>query len=166
MRMSKATDTKGHLFELLREFDTTMLVTVDNDGGLHARPMAVGSLEADGDTYLVTSIESPKVAEIEDYPNVTLTFQSDHQFAALRGRATIVRDRKLIEKLWKEPWKVWFPKGKDDPAIALLRFDAQSGEYWDNSGLQGLKYAFAAAKSYAKGDRPEADEDQHSRVRL
>jgi general stress protein 26 len=60
MRMSKATDTKGHLFELLREFDTTMLVTVDNDGGLHARPMAVGSLEADGDTYLVTSVVSCK----------------------------------------------------------------------------------------------------------
>jgi general stress protein 26 len=145
--MSKATDTKEHLYELLQDFDTTMLVTVDNDGGLHARPMAVASLEADGDTYLVTSIESPKVAEITEYPHVTLTFQSSDQYAALRGRATVLRDRKLIEKLWKEAWKVWFTKGKDDPAIALLRFDAESGEYWDNSGMQGLKYAYSAAKS-------------------
>ena len=164
--MKKATDTREHLFELLRDFDTTMLVTVDNDGGLHARPMAVASLEPDGDTYLVTSIESPKVAEVEHYPQVTLTFQINDQYAALRGRAAIVRDRKLIEKLWKEPWKVWFPEGKDDPTIALLRFDADSGEYWDNSGMQGLKYAFTAAKSYVKGERPPTDDDQHSRVRL
>src|SRR5690606_29036433 len=80
-KMKQATDTKEHLFELLRDFDTTMLVTVDNDGGLHARPMAVASLEPDGDTYLVTSIESPKVAEVEHYPQVTLTFQSNDQYA-------------------------------------------------------------------------------------
>lgn len=164
--MSNATDTKEHLFELLKDFDTTMLVTVDNDGGLHARPMAVASLEADGDTYLVTSIESPKVAEIKDYPSVALTFQSGRQYAALRGRAAIVRDRHLIGKLWKAPWKLWFPKGKDDPEITLLKFDAESGEYWDNSGTQGLRYAFAAAKSYVKGDRPQTDEGQHSRVRM
>lgn len=162
----EATDTKEHLFELLRDFDTTMLVTVDNDGALHARPMAVASLEADGDTYLVTSAESPKVAEVKEYPQVTLTFQSNDQYAALRGRAVVVRDRKLVEQLWKEPWKLWFPKGKDDPSIVFLRFEAESGEYWDNSGMQGIKYAFSAAKSYVKGERPPTGEDQHGRVRL
>jgi general stress protein 26 len=78
----------------------------------------------------------------------------------------VVRDPALIDRLWKEAWKVWFPRGKSDPSIALLRFDAERGEFWDNSGLQGLSYVFEAAKAYVRGERPHVDPDQHGQVRL
>jgi general stress protein 26 len=154
------------LYELLKEFDNAMLITHPPLGAIHARPMAVAELRPDADAYFVTAIDSPKVAEIEANPDVTLTFQSDNQFAAVYGRATVVRDRALLDRLWKEPWKVWFPQGKDDPSVALLKFDAERGEYWDNSGAEGLKYVFSAAKAYVSGETPKTDEKQHGRVRL
>jgi general stress protein 26 len=160
------TDSRERLYELLEHFDTAMLVTRGADGHMHARPMAVADLRANADTYLVTSIESPKVDEIERNSDVTLTFQDGNCYATLCGHVEIIRDRAVIERLWKEPWKVWFPQGKDDPSIAVLRFDADHGEYWDNSGARGLKYAFEAAKAYVKGETPQTDRAQHSRLHL
>lgn len=162
----KTTERKEHLYDMLEDFDTAMMVTRSDEGHMHARPMAVAELRADADAYFVTSIDSPKVAQIEADPAVTLTFQSSSQFASVCGHVRIVRDQALIDRLWKEAWKVWFPKGKTDPSIALLKFDADHGEYWDNAGAQGLKYAFEAAKAYVKGETPKADQKQHAKVEL
>ena len=164
--MAQATERKEHLYDLLQDFDTAMLITRSTDGGMHARPMAVAELEGDGDALFVTRIDSPKVAEIESDADVTLTFQHSNKFAAVYGRAMLVRDRALIERLWKEAWKVWFPQGKADPTLTLLKFDADHGEYWDNTGMEGMKYVFEAAKAYARGDTPRTDEKQHGRVDL
>jgi general stress protein 26 len=40
----------------------------------------------------------------------------------------------------------WFPGGKDDPKLALLRFDAESAEIWldDSSLLAGIKLLMGA----------------------
>jgi general stress protein 26 len=29
-------------------------------------------------------------------------------------------------------FKIWFPKGKDDPEVALLRVTLEKAEYWDS----------------------------------
>jgi general stress protein 26 len=155
-----------HLYDLLKGFDTAMLVTRAADGHLHARPMAVAELRADADAYFVTSVDSPKVAEIYADADVLLTFQSAHQYAAVYGRVNVVRERGLIDRLWQESWRVWFPRGKSDPAIALLRFDADRGEFWNDAGMRGVQYAFRAAKAYLSGETPRIDRDQHGRMRL
>jgi general stress protein 26 len=97
---------------------------------------------------------------------VVITFQSSRQFAAVYGRAELVRDRNLIDQLWSEAWKVWFPEGKADPTLCLIRVDSREGEYWDNAGMQGVKYAFEAAKAYMQGRTPAPDEKQNAKVRL
>jgi len=164
--MPTTEDRREHLYDLLKDFDTAMLVTRSDDGHMHARPMAVAEMRPDADAYFVTGIDSPKVAEINASSDVTLTFQSKTQFASVSGRATIVRDRALIDRLYKEDWKIWFPKGKTDPSISILQFNAQDGEYWDNAGAQGVKFLFKAAKAYVKGEQPTKDQKQHAKVDL
>jgi hypothetical protein len=69
--------------------------------------------------------------------------------------------------MWKEVWKVWFPAGKSDPNIALLKFTAHEGEYWDNAGLQGLQYVYKAATAYLTVEAlKSAGNAQHAKVRL
>jgi general stress protein 26 len=155
-----------HLYDLLEDFATAMLITRAADGHLHARPMAVAELRADADAYFVTSIDSPKIAEIESDADVLLTFQSERQYATVYGRVNVIQDSQLIDRLWKEAWRVWFPLGKSDPSIALLRFDAERGEFWDNAGTRGVQYVFEAAKAYLRGETPQTDRNQHGRVRL
>jgi general stress protein 26 len=159
------TDTHQHLFELIHDFDTAMLIT-HTEGVCHARPMAVAEIREGADAYFATHIDSPKIAEIEDNPRVLVTMQSRSEYAAINGDASIVRDRAEIARLWKDTWKVWFPGGKDDPKLCLLKVTADHGEYWDNSGTEGLKYLFEGAKAVLQGRTPDSDAGQHAKVDL
>jgi general stress protein 26 len=152
-----------HLYDLLEGFDTAMLVTRGHDGHMHARPMAVAEMHADADCYFVTSIDSPKVAEIYADADVLLTFQSAHQYAAIYGRVNIVRERALIDRLWRDTWKMWFPRGASDPTIALLRFDADRGELWNDLGLLGVQYKFEGTKAYMQRDIATAERQRQLR---
>lgn len=161
------TNPQKHLYELLKDFSTAMLVSNDQDGQMHARPMAVADLRPDADAYFATSLQSPKVAEIQTFPEVLLSFQSATQFASIRGTATLVKDRQLVDTLWSEAWRAWFPGGKDDPNLVFIRVDAREGEFWDNSGTQGLSYAFEGLKAILKGEKLENDKGgAHAKLRL
>jgi len=164
--MASTTETKQHLFDVLKGFDTAMLVTHSSGNGLHARPMAVAELRPGADMYFSTSLQSPKIAEISSNPAVAVTFQSRSQFASVYGNAYVVRDRALIERLWSEAWRVWFPGGKHDPSLCLIRVEAREAEYWDNAGTQGIKYVLEAVKAYAKGETPAVDNNQNAKVGL
>ena len=158
-------DTEKHFSDLLTEFKTGMLVTRTGES-MHARPMTVAGLSNDGHVYLASSIASPKVAEIEAQPHVILTFQANLQFVTLEGLATVTRDRALIDKLWSDTWKVWFPGGKEDPELCLLEIHPGGGEYWDNSGAKGLRYMIEGLKAVFQERKPETDASQHAKVDL
>jgi general stress protein 26 len=82
----------------------------------------------------------------------------------LTGKANVTSDPKMIDEVWNEAMRVWFPKGKDDPALCIVCVRPFEGEYWDNSGARGLKYLFDAAKAYVTGTTPEATPQQHGTV--
>lgn len=52
-------------------------------------------------------------------------------FACLSGSAQIQNDFAMIEKLWSPQVEAWFPGGRNDPNLALLRFDIDSAELWE-----------------------------------
>ncbi len=159
-------DAREHLFELTKHFKAAMLISHQQDGSLHARPMAVAELKPDADAYFSTSIESPKIAEIEADPRVLITFQGRNEFASIEGTATVVRDRALIDRLWAEDWRLWFPEGKNDPNLCILKVSAQRGEYWDTSGVQGIKFLFEGMKAIIQGRQPVKSAAQNAKVEL
>jgi general stress protein 26 len=159
---------REHLVNILKDFDTAMLLTRTGGGQLRARPMALAEVQDDGTVYLAAQINSEKVHELVADPSVGLALQGKMKFASVSGRATVNRDRSLIERLWKDSWKVWFPNGKSDPDICIIAFDAMEGEYWDNSGLSGVKFVIKAAKALLTGDqmRGSGDPDANAKVAL
>lgn len=158
------TDRAEKLHDLVADFSDAMLVTRSLQGSLHARPMRIAALEHEADLWFVTSSHSGKIDEIDQKPEVNVTMQGGGKYVSLSGRVSMEDDRKKIDELWREPMRTWFPEGKDDPRIMLLRFDAREGEYWDRSGAEGAKYSFRAGKAYAKGETPELDSSLHSKV--
>jgi general stress protein 26 len=157
-----------HLRELLAEFGTAMLVTRTADGRLRGRPMAVAEVEADGTLWFATDRHSGKVEELAHDGHAAVTMQSGSKYVSLSGTAAVVDDRAKAAELWKPAFQVWFPGGKDDPGLILLRLDPAAGEYWDNSGTGGLKYLIEAGKALVTGSRPDVGDDPkvHGRVRL
>ncbi|HEY8924507.1 MAG TPA: pyridoxamine 5'-phosphate oxidase family protein [Polyangia bacterium] len=153
-------EKRDRLQELVSKFSTAMLVTRTRDGGMRARPLAIAGKRKDGGLYFSTAIESPKVDELEADAHVAVTMQEGRRFVSLSGVARVVRDRALVEELWAEDWKVWFPKGKDDPSLAIVVIEPHEAAYWDTSGTSGLRYVFEMAKAYATGTRPPSDDDE------
>lgn len=158
--------TRERFYEIIKGFSSGMLVTRAPEGQLRSRPMSLAEVEDGGALYFVTGLDTPKVRELEADAHVNVALQGKTQFASLSGHAEVVRDRAAIERLWSESWRVWFPEGKDDPALCLLRVHPVEGEYWDNAGAKGLRYLFEAAKAYVQGKTPETEKEQNARVQL
>lgn len=160
------TDTREHLQDLISGFNTAMLTTRSADGGVHIRPMRVARMVADQDLLFATGLTTPKVEEIAKNNQVAVTFQGSADYAVLYGTAQVSKDRALIDELWSEAWRVWFPEGKDDPNLCLLAITPVSAEYWDSSGLEGFKYLYEGLKAIWQKRTPEHDQTQHAKVPL
>jgi general stress protein 26 len=160
------TGTREKLMALLKSFRNAMLVTQALDHTLRSRPMALLQVEDNGDCWFMTGFDSGKVDEIERNPMVNVSLQEERKFLSLSGRATISRDRQKIDELWSEHLKVFFPNGKEDPNLVLIRVTPAEGEYWDNDGTQGLKFLVESVKAYVTGTTPNVDEAQHAAVTL
>jgi len=166
--MAQPTDELQKFYELLNRFDTGILVTHIGPNGLHGRPMAVAQVEPNCDVWFLTGLDTPKIEEIRFNDDVLITFQNKRdEFVTLSGRAELVRDSGQVAEIWREPFKVWFPKGQADPNIALLHVHARQGEYWDNAGINRISYLFESVKAYASGEKPNIREgSQHGKVNI
>jgi general stress protein 26 len=135
--------------ELLKGIHIAMMHTVATDGSINSRPMAVQDKTFDGTLWFLTRISSGKVDEIQQNQHITLTLTdpSNAKYLTLKGRASVNQDRAKISELWNSMYKAWFPKGEDDPEIAVLRVDVAEAEYWEASSsslVRGVKYLAAA----------------------
>jgi general stress protein 26 len=162
------TTTQDKLQNLLHDFDAAMLVTRTPEGELRSRPMALANVDADGTLWFFTQSQSGKIDEILHDQHVNVAMQSKRKFVSISGTATLLKDHNKVAKLWNESWKIWFPGGKDDPSLVLLQVRGGTGEYWDHSGLNGIKCLIEAGKAYLSGTRPKVDNDPqiHGKVDL
>ena len=72
-------------------------------------------------------------------------------FASLRGTLQIVNDPATIDRIWNPAVAEWY-EGKDDPKLALVRFDVEDAKIWLSDVEGFLKPAF----NKLFGRKPEA----------
>ncbi|WP_151088619.1 pyridoxamine 5'-phosphate oxidase family protein [Hymenobacter baengnokdamensis] len=154
------------LFEKIKDVRIAMLTTFDEQHALHSRPMATIKPEADGSLLFFTDKESAKVYEVKKDNQVNLSYSdpSANTYASISGRASAYRDEAKIAELWTEPMRGWFPKGKDDPNIMILKVDIDKAEYWDSPSSL-LVQAYAYARAVVTGQRSKDDDvNEHAQV--
>jgi general stress protein 26 len=156
------TEDLRKLKDLIKNIDFCMLTTIDERGDLHSRPMSSnGDIDPNGDLWFFTGASSHKVSEINDTPRVNVSFAdpSNQHYVSVTGRAQLVRDQKKIDELWREQFKMWFPEGKEDPNVALLRIKIEKAEYWD-SPSSTISYALNFVSAIVRGEEPDMGEHQ------
>lgn len=59
----------------------------------------------------------------------------------MQGTLSLDNDRATIDRLWNRFVAAWFEGGKEDPRLALLRFDPHEAEIWldGSSVMAGIK---------------------------
>jgi general stress protein 26 len=117
----------------LSDIKIAMLTTITKEGKSHSRPMYTFELKDDGIIWLFISKDSTKVQEIKENPNVLLNYSNPthNLYVAVNGIAEISDDKSKVEELWSDRFKMWFPYGKEDPNLCLLKIVPQEAEYWD-----------------------------------
>lgn len=139
------------LRELMKDIELCMLTTLEGDGHLHSRPMALQKAEFDGDLWFFTYASSPKIHEIERDPQVNVSFSGSSTWVTCSGKASLVRDKAKMKELWSEPLKAWFPKGLDEPDIGLIKVAVDRAEYWDSPSNVAVRlYGYIKAKATGK----------------
>lgn len=73
-----------------------------------------------------------------------------------------MRDKAKAEELWNPILKAWFPKGLEDPELALLKVEIGKAEYWDlPSGkmiqLAGFVKAIVTGRQVNPGEHEKVD---------
>lgn len=159
-------EKRNKLYDVMESFDTAMLVTRTVAGALRSRPLSITRKRDDARLFFATAFDTGKVAEVEQDPHVNIAMQSRTKYASVSGLARLSRDRALVDELWSEAWKVWFPGGKDDPTLVIVIVEPEEAAYWDASGTTGLRYMFESAKAYVKGERPPSDNDERHTAHL
>lgn len=157
------TDPKARekLYDLIKDIRVAMMTTVESDGSLRSRPMWTQAPDADGHLWFMTRLDSSKTAEIGRDHKVGLAFSEpdDQNYVSISGHAEIVRDRAAIHEHWQESMRTWFPNGKDDPDLALIKVTPEYGEYWDAPSSTML-HAYGYAKAAMTGKPPQRPGDE------
>lgn len=153
------------LIDRIKDIKIAMLTTADAEGGLHSRPMYTQEPEKDGTLWFFTEKDSAKIYEVRKDQHVNLGYSKpeDNLYVSISGTASIVTDQAKIKELYTEGLRAWFPKGSDDPNIALLKISIDRGEYWDQPS-NVLVRAFGYVKAVATGERYQPTSDEHAQV--
>lgn len=149
--------------ELIKEIRIAMLTTIGQSGELHSRPMAVQNREFDGNLWFFTSDKSGKINSIQkdQHVNLALMDSGDQKYISIAGRAELVTDKEKMKEFYNPMVKTWFPKGLEDPEIALLKVEVDSVEYWD-SPSSTVVHVYGLAKAMLTGEPPHLGD--HKRV--
>jgi len=152
-------DPVGTLSELIKDIRLAMFTTIQSDGSLHSRPMATQNVPFDGTLWFLSDADAPKVGEIDRKSEVNIAYVSSESnlYISVSGTAETLRDQAKIDELWTPAMKAFFPGGKDDPGVLLIKVHVHHAQFWKGPAskmiqLIGLTKAALSGTRYNQGE--------------
>jgi len=102
-----------------------------------------GDKEDGGPIYFFGSKSETLVTAMGHTHNAVATYASKGHdlFAHVHGQLVLDQDRAVIDRLWNPMIASWYKDGRDDPDLALIRFDTDSANIWKAETGATLKAA-------------------------
>ena len=161
--MTETADPAAKVAELAKDIQIGMLTTVDEQGHFVSRPMAQQEVEFDGDLWFFAERDSRKIRHIAANPHVGVTLSSGATWISLNGTAEIVTDTAKARELWNTVVEAWMPQGPEDPSVVLIKFNADTAEYWDTPGGR-IASVLSFVKAKATGEPYSGGENETVRL--
>ena len=149
---------------LVEEVKIAMLCSSQGDH-LRSRPMSTAQFDEEGSIWFFTNDHSGKASELVVNHQICLAYSnpSKNSYISISGDARIVNDWQKMKELYNPAINAWFPKGLDDPNLALLKVTPFQAEYWDSSSSKMITL-FNKAKALLTGEKYQ--EGQHGKIEL
>ena len=148
-------EAEAKVWALIKDVRVSMMTTWDGHH-LRSRPMHGYQEAFAGELFFFTRLETGKPHEVAEHHQLNLSYAEPKSstYVSIAGRAEVVQDCALMEKYWNSHVSAWFPKGLDDPDIALIKVVAEGAEYWDGT-TSSMRYLWEVAKANATGSEPD-----------
>lgn len=130
------------------------------DDGSTCRPMGAQKVCDDGNIWFFSEKSSDKNTDIDLNKNVQLFFShpGKSSYLVVNGEAEIITDKNTIAELWTPANKIWFPDGKDDSEISIIKVKPTTAYYWDTNGNKMINF-FKMVVSIATGTNQVSGEE-------
>ena len=142
-----AAEAEKEFWKHLKDSNTGMLGL--DQPGYHSQPMTAFREEETGTIWFFSRNDSDlaRDAAIPDQ-SAMFTYASKDQevWACIHGTLSVSHDQERIDRFWNPVVAAWYPEGKDDPHLTLLRFDADDGQIW-LSKKGPVKFMYEIAKA-------------------
>jgi len=161
-------EAEAKLWSMIKDIKVAMMTSWDGQA-MHSRPMHGFQEEFEGKLYFFTRENSGKTSEISQYDKINLAYADidDNTFVSVSGRGRLSHDQERIRRYWNPMAAAWFPKGVNDPELALIEVEAESAQYWDSTS-SNMRYLWEVAAANLTGREPDMGEnakvDLHGRA--
>ena len=137
-----AVDAETEFWNSLKESNTGMLGL--DQPGHHNQPMTGFAEPATGTIWFFTRNDTDLAGAVaQGAQSAMFTYQAKDQKlqACIHGSLSIDNDRERIERFWNPVVAAWYPDGKKDTHLTLLRFNGEDGRVWvSDKGALGFAY--------------------------
>ena len=148
------------LWAEIDKLHTGMLGIVDGEPQ-HFQPMTAFSEREAGRIWFFTRTDTDMSKDVAQPRQAMFIIQSKDQElqACISGELTQQLDRAKLDEYWNAHVAAWYPEGKDDPRLTLLRLDCEEAGVWISEGGP-VKYALQVAKANMSKSTPDIGQRQ------
>ena len=163
--MDRDAELAARFWKKLRSDRVVMLGLSGVEDG-HSQPMTAQVEDEDGTrgpVWFFSAKNTEFVQQLGAGRRAVAHFTAkDHElFASLDGALEPHDDRATIDRLWNPFVAAWYPGGKEDPNLQLLRFEPGRAQIWLN------EHSLFAGVKMLLGKDPKSDyQDKVAEVRL
>jgi general stress protein 26 len=151
--------------DLVADVNVCMFTTLDDHNHLFSRPMSTIKIDDEGNAWFFTNEFSEKIQEVSKDNTVYLIYAhpGKNVYVSVKGTCSLIVNRKKIDELWNPIMKAWFPGGKDDPKLCLVKVVTEEAHYWNSNSSKMVVY-FKMLKAIANRERYQ--EEDAGRLKL
>jgi general stress protein 26 len=152
------TDPIAQLWDEIDGVHAVMLGSPDH--AQHMQPMAPHSAREERAIWFYTKKSSDIARAAERGGVVHLCLVTDDYQACLNGNLTTTYSRDHVDRYWSTLVEAWYPGGKDDADLTMLRFAPHTAAIWASTGST-LKFGWEIAKAISAGEEPDVGYTTH-----
>ncbi|RYG10185.1 MAG: hypothetical protein EON96_17125 [Caulobacteraceae bacterium] len=143
-----AAEAEKEFWDHLKKSNTGLLGL--DQPGYHAQPMTAYREEETGTIWFFTRGDTDLAKDAAVGAGQSAMFhygsKDQHVWACIHGNLSTVYDKERIDRYWNPILGAWYPEGKDDPKLTLLKFEADDGRVWvSDKGPIGFGYEILKA---------------------
>jgi general stress protein 26 len=130
MQTMAESEIMNEIMELVNGSNTAVVSSVDENGYPNAKQMFKVKHDGIRTFWFSTNTSSMRVQQFRNNAKASIYFTGHMNGLMLLGNMEICTDWESREMLWSDGCEVYYPLGVDDPDYCVLKFTAETGNYY------------------------------------